>query len=304
MKGINIFRRISKIGNVTMFVRISNCIVCIFLIIVLSHFCIVSNKVQTHEFDFSWHVSDTFLLDSISVSIIYPPIESQAKRSDLQIWVSCFVKGNRMSYSSPKKYYLRDGNLLDSIIGNIKLTVKAQADGKESLIKAMYADLSDISESKNLSVYRQYIGIKRDYKVIELFFAQPKTTVFPDRFNVANIFYGNFSANFFSPFNLQKRCVKIRMDSLRKSNLTIDFNAPFNISDFTYEPDSKEFEKLHFNEGKTLRNIYTSKGFSATFDILPYEGLQTTRNMFIGIVIPMLISCFLYQFEHLKQFLK
>ena len=269
--------------------------------IYLTYFCIESNKVQTHEFDFSWLASDTLLLDSISVSITYPAIESKTKYNHLQIRISCFVKGNMLSYSSPKKYYLRDGNLVNGIIGNTKLIVKAQTDEKKPLIKFVYTDLSDISEQATMNTYHQHTLIKKENLVTDIFFVQSKGYFFPERFDVTNIYYGNFTANLFSPFNLQKRCVKIRLDSLRKSNLTIDLNAPFNISNFTHEPDSKEFDKLHFNERKTLASIFASKNFSATFDILPYEGIQTTRNMFIGIVISMLLSCIYYQLKHLKR---
>lgn len=183
----------------------------------------------------------------------------------------------------------------------MKLTAKAQTDEKKPLIKFVYTDLSDISEQATDNAYRQHTVINRDYYVSDIFFIQSQDHTFPERFNVTNIYYANFTANLFSPFNLQKRCVKIRMNSLYKSNLTIDFNAPFNMSDFTHEPDSKEFGKIHFCERKTLAGIFASKNFSATFDILPYEGLQTTRNMFIGIVIPMLLSCIYYQLKHLKR---
>lgn len=299
MKRTGIFRKINKIGYVR-FVRILICIVCICLIIFLTHFCIESNKVQTHEFDFSWLASDTLLLDSISVSIIYPTIEPKTKYDCLQIRIFCFMRGNMLSYSSPKKYYLRDGNLVNGIIGNMKLISKAQTDEKKPLIKFIYTDLSDIYRQAKVDAYHQHTVIKRENLVTDIFFVQPNEESFSERFYVTNIYYGNYTTNLFSPFNLQKKCIKIRMDSLCKSNLTIDFNAPFNISDFTHEPDSKEFGKLHFNERKTLASIFASKNFSATFDILPYEGLQTTRNMFIGIAIPMLLSCIYYQLKHLK----
>lgn len=301
IKRKNIFRRIAKVDNISMFIRILICIVCVFLMIFLTHFCIESNKVQIHEFDFSWLASDTLLLDSISVSITYPAIESKAKHDHLQIRVSCFMRGNMLSYSSPRKYYLHDGYLVNGIIGNMKLLAKAQTDEKKTLIKFVYTDLSDIYRQAIMNAYHQHAIIKEENLVTDIFFVHSKDNFFPERFYVTNIYYGDFNTNLLSPFNLQKRCIKIRMDSLCKSNLTIDFNAPFNISDFTHEPDSKEFGKLHFNERKTLASIFASKNFSATFDILPYEGLQTTRNMFIGIAIPMLLSCIYYQLKHLKR---
>lgn len=300
MKRTGIFLKITKIGYIK-FVRIVICIVCAVLMVYLTHFCIESNKVQTHEFDFSWLASDTLLLDSVSVSIEYPEIGANMKNNHLQIRVSYFMKGNRLSHSSLKKYYLRDGNLVDSIAGILDLNIKALADEKEQLVKSVYIDFSDIPEFAVKHIYHQHLIAPKDSITSSIFFAKSEVATFPERFIVTNIYYGNFNANIFSPFNLQKRCIKIRMDTLRKSNLTINFNAPFIISDFTHEPDAKEFRKLHFNERKTLEKIYVAKGSSATFDILPYEGLQTTRNIFIGIVIPMLISCIYYQLKHLKR---
>lgn len=180
--------------------RIMVCAFCILGIIFLCWYCKQCNIVQTHEFDLSWDDSDSLLLSDIQIKLEYP----QSGQKDFNLEMLCMIKGYRMS-KRKEKYFLRDGHLLDDVVGRVKLSVKSHITDGELSNTTLLVLPPDTCGMKDKSVHLQKM-ILNERTYTELFFTNSGDQDFPEQMELRSSYQGDFFSRFFilSPFNLQK----------------------------------------------------------------------------------------------------
>lgn len=265
-------------------------IITIASIVFLFHFSKKSNQVQIHEFYISIDASNPELLDSLYLSFEYP----DSLKKSLCLNVVPIINGNVISNGKSKKYFLKNGYIADSISARLRIDVGMLADGQPS--KGLEPNIEK-GEMYIVQVGTIVDSIRKSY--VEYFFF--KDFNYPDKLPLFDtLSYQKYNPSFWSMYNIQKRCIAFNLTpvSLRflpneKIQLNINFNSSVNPLSVTIEPDICKFKEFKFSGGEFVEKL-TSNSLSAIVEMMPYEGIQVTRNMFIGLLIPLLISLCLF----------
>lgn len=265
-------------------------IITIASIVFLFHFSKKSNQVQIHEFYISIDASDPELLDSLYLSFEYP----DSFKKSLCLNVVPIINGNVISNGKSKRYFLKNGYVIDGISARLRIDVGMLIDGQS--LKGIE---SAIKKGKKCIVQEGTIvdSIRKSYA--EYFFFDNFN--YFDKFPLFDTYsYGGYNPSFWSMYNIQKRCIAFNLTPVsllhlpnEKLQLNINFNFLVNPLSVTIEPDICKFKEFKFSGGEFVERI-TSNRLSAIVEVMPYEGIQVTRNMFIGILIPLLISLCLF----------
>ena len=265
-------------------------IITIASIVFLFHFSKKSNQVQIHEFYISIDASNPELLDSLYLSFEYP----DSLKKSLCLNVVPIINGNVISNGKSKKYFLKNGYIADSISARLRIDVGMLADGQPS--KGLEPNIEK-GEMYIVQVGTIVDSIRKSY--VEYFFF--KDFNYPDKLPLFDtLSYQKYNPSFWSMYNIQKRCiafnltpVSLRFFLIEKIQLNINFNSSVNPLSVTIEPDICKFKEFKFSGGEFVEKL-TSNSLSAIVEMMPYEGIQVTRNMFIGLLIPLLISLCLF----------
>lgn len=256
----------------------------------LFYFSKKSNQVQIHEFDISIDVSDPELLDSLYLSFEYP----DSFRKSLCLKIIPIINGNVISNGKSKKYFLKNGYVIDGISARLRIGVGMLINGRS------LKGLKPTFEKGKIYIVQEGTivdSIKKSYA--EYFFF--KNFNYPDKFPLFDIHsYGKYNPSFWSIYNIQKRCIAFNLTPVsllslpnEKIQLNINFNSSVNPLSVTVEPDICKFKEFKFSGGEFVEKL-TSNRLSTIVEMMPYEGIQVTRNMFIGVLIPLLISLCLF----------
>ena len=204
------------------------------------------------------------------------------------------INGNVISNGKSKRYFLKNGYVIDGISARLRIDVGMLIDGQS--LKGIE---SAIKKGKKCIVQEGTIvdSIRKSYA--EYFFFDNFN--YFDKFPLFDTYsYGGYNPSFWSMYNIQKRCIAFNLTPVsllhlpnEKLQLNINFNFLVNPLSVTIEPDICKFKEFKFSGGEFVERI-TSNRLSAIVEVMPYEGIQVTRNMFIGILIPLLISLCLF----------
>lgn len=263
--------------------RISLLSICLF---VLLWFCLESNKVQIQDYSIHVDTEDVILLDSLKIRFEYPNSERGGNRTKMTIVQ--VLRGSRLDLNAPRRYYLKDGYMVDSVYGRLRTDVQVKVNG-HSLTDSK---INTVKMQNTCISYSGKKGNNAELLFAEFFFLQSAKEASSEQFSLTSEYAVGYKLGFFSRYNLQKRCLSLKINttlSKDRVKLEIDFKDPINIHTLSTAPDKQGFTKLVFNQEETVSSL-CSNGFSAIVETMSYEGIQTTRNILIGILIPFLIS--------------
>lgn len=289
----NIRKSILAIGRSKLYMHLAYILILITVIIGIVLFSIESNKVQSHKLEISIEPSETLILDSLNVNIEYPNYRIWCginNESFIIVTINYFFNGNIISSLKPKKYFLKSNYLLYDVLANFRTNTRFLINDIPIKIKNEKECLNDIKDD----IFKQHGSIHNDSTTYyEYFFIKNKAKSYSDKINKADtITYKNYNPSILSSYNLQKRHLALKINTplpKDKISVNVDFKMPINLHSLSKEPDIKRIKSISFNNKATIEYL-NSEFLYMLVETLPYEGIQTLRNIIIGFILPILIS--------------
>lgn len=290
----NIRKSILAIGRRKLYMHFAYILILITVITRIVLFSIESNKVQSHQLEISIEPSETLILDSLNVKIEYPNYRIWCginDESSIIVTIYYLFNGNIISSLKPKKYFLKSNYLLYDVLANLRTNTRFLIDDKPGIKKKIRKDslksLYDYILIQDGSIHNDSIAYD------EYFFIKNKDKSYYDKIPATDIItYNNYNPSILSPYNLQKRHLALKINTplpKDKISVDVDFKMPINLHSLSKEPDIKRIKSISFNNKETIEYL-NSEFLYMLVETLPYEGIQTLRNIIIGFILPILIS--------------
>lgn len=268
--------------------------------VLLIWFSVASNKIQIYEVKIGLEATDSIRLDSLDIEMIFLGKDSNnININGFDLVLNFGIRGNKIVKSVPKSYYQHDGYLVDSVYGRINLLVDLKRNDEMVPFYSHYTIFLDSSNavfSPKAFIHTFENGSNKDF----LFLSKERES-FPEKFQMEACYSSSFLnlgdgiQCLLSTFNLQRKCIQMKLESQTldksKCKVTLDFNKiPISVQSMTEEADKRTFSTLVFDSPPSISTICSEDGLSAIIEILPFEGFQVTKNILIGVLIPLSLT--------------